>query len=84
MSNIRSVEFRPEVNAELVKKLEEILSMAKSGELTGGAFAAPCRDGSAISAYVPTENRLLEIAALSRLLHRLHLAMDGGTTEGLK
>ena len=83
MSKIREVKFRPEVNETLVGRLEELLEAAKRGELAGGAFVGPCRDGSIITAYAKSENRLLEIAGLHRLLHRLNLAMDEGSTLDL-
>ena len=83
MTNIREVAFRPEVNETLVARLEELLDAAKQGDLIGGAFVGPCRDGAVMTAYAKSENRLLEIAGLSRLLHRLNVAMDIGSTEDL-
>lgn len=81
MTNIRSVEFRPEVNAELVKKLEGALARAKSGELTGGHFAGTLRDGSVVMIYASGDDRLRGLAAVARLMHRLQLDLDEGTTE---
>ena len=81
MTNIRSVEFRPEVNAELVKKLEGALARAKSGELTGGHFAGATRDGSAIMLMAYGIDRLRELAAITRLKHRLQLDLDEDVVE---
>ena len=82
MSNIREVSFRPPINEDLVEMLEELLERAKSGELVGGAFCAPTIDGGLVTNMASTQNRPLEIAAMARLLHRLHLSMDEAVEHG--
>lgn len=76
MTTVREVSFRPAVNDDLVERLEGLVADAKAGRLASGCFAGLLRSGEVISTYSSTENRILEIAALSRLLHRLHLMCD--------
>jgi hypothetical protein len=82
MSNIRAVEFRPVVNQELIDMLENALNRAKAGEMMSGGIYGSAPDGSVFTDSTSTENALLEIAAVSRLLHRLHrIADDAMVTE---
>ncbi len=76
MSNIRPVQFKPIVNESLVDMLESALSRAKSGELVSGQFSGTLANGDALTHFSSTKNALGEIAALSRLMHRLHRNMD--------
>lgn len=81
MTNIRSVEFRPQVNEKLVEWLERALARAKSGELTGGHFAGATRDGSVVMLMAYGSDRLRELAAVARLKHRLQLDLDEDVVE---
>lgn len=76
MSNIRPVHFKPTINETLVDALEELLAEAKAGRLVSGSFTGTTSDGCIRSTYSSSDNSLLEIAAVSRLLHRLHLRSD--------
>lgn len=76
MSNVRPVKFRTEINDDLVEMLEEALAMAKEGKLVSAAICGTYAGGDLYSSYSSTDNAILEIAAVSRLLHRLHIRMD--------
>lgn len=76
MSNIRPVQFKPEINESLVEILETVLSKAKRGELVSGNFVGTTASGDIHTSYSASENALLEIAAAARLLHRLQVRMD--------
>ncbi len=76
MSNVRSVEFKPAVNPELVDMLEYLLTLAKSGALVSGNFSGSHPNGEIHTNFTDTENALLEIAGVSRLLHRMHIRAD--------
>ena len=76
MSNIRPVQFRAEINADLVEILEEALAMAKEGKLVSAAICGTYAGGELYSSYSSTNNAILEMAAVARLLHRLQVRMD--------
>lgn len=76
MTNIRAVQFKVEVNETLIEMLEEALELAKEGKLVSGHFCGTYASGEIHTTYSSTENAILELAAASRLLHRLHLRMD--------
>lgn len=77
MSTVVPVKFKVEVNETLIEMLEEALEMAKAGKLVSGHLAGTHANGDIHTAYSSTENAILELAAASRLLHRLHMRMDG-------
>ena len=81
MSKIREVQFRAQVNEKLVEWLERALARAKSGELTGGHFAGATRDGSAVMLMAYGNDRLRELAAVTRLKHRIQLDLDEDVEE---
>lgn len=76
MSNVRSVEFRPTVHHETVEMLTRLLEQAKSGEIVSGNFCGSAPNGEIITDFTSSENVLLEIAGVSRLLHRMHIRAD--------
>ena len=76
---IRRVEFRPTVNGDAVEKLEHWLEMARAGEIVSVCLCGSAPDGSVVTTFSSTENRMLEVAALSRLLHKMHRQMDEDT-----
>lgn len=77
MSKIVPVQFKVEVNQTLIEMLEEALELAKAGKLVSGHICGTYASGELHTSYSSTENALLEIAAAARLLHRLHLRLDG-------
>ena len=76
MNNIVPVQFKPDINNDLVEMLEELLDRAKSGDLRSGNFSGTSADGTVTTTYSSSENVLEEIAAVARLLHRLHIRAD--------
>jgi len=56
--------------------LETALAEAKAGDLVSGCFTGSTANGSIRTLYSSSDNSLMEIAAVSRLLHRLHLRSD--------
>ena len=76
MSTVVPVKFKVEVNASLVEILEEALEKAKAGQLVSGKFVGTTASGEIQTLYSSTENAILELAAICRLPHRMHLEMD--------
>lgn len=76
MSNIRPVQFKPSVNETLVEMLEEAMDLAKEGKLVSGSICGSYANGEIHTSYSSTENAILELAAVARLQHRLHIRMD--------
>lgn len=76
MSNIRPVIFKAEVNQTLIDMLEDMLERAKNGDMVSGKFCGTTASGEIVSTYSSTNNAILELAAVTRLLHRLNLDMD--------
>lgn len=77
MTNVRPVQFRTEINGDLVEMLEDALAMARDGKLMSANICGTYANGDLYSSYSSTDNAILELAAVSRLLHRLQLRMDG-------
>lgn len=73
---MKVVPIKPEVNEDLVEKLEEFLGMAKSGELTEGACIFYARDGSLYTWFSETEDNFRRIAHLHRLIHHMQIKLD--------
>lgn len=76
MSNIVPVKFKPEVNQDLVEVLENALELAKTGQLLSAKIAGTMLDGNIFTDFSSTQNAILELAAITRLVHRVQLAMD--------
>lgn len=70
------VPIRKNVNDELVASLEDLLKQAREGELVSAQLCGTCANGEVITTTTPSCNQLLEIAAVSRLLHRLNKVAD--------
>lgn len=70
------VEFKTRVNANCVERLEELLEMARTGDIQDVAACSTRPDGSVVTMLSRTENSLLRLAAVSRLLHRMHESID--------
>lgn len=79
--HLQVVPLRRAVNDQLVSNLEEQLALARSGQLVSGGFFGTLRDDTVITSYSTTSNSLLEMAAVSRLLHRMHVRMDRSMTD---
>lgn len=77
MSTVVPVKFKVEVNETLIEILEAALELAKDGKLVSGHICGTSASGEIHTSYSSTENAILELAAASRLLHRLHMRMDG-------
>jgi hypothetical protein len=54
-----------------VKTLENMLEIARKGEIVGVAIAATDREGYTHTSYEPGENMATLLGALERLRHRL-------------
>lgn len=76
MSNVRKVDFRPEVNENLVSILKQFLAEAEAGTLESGAFCGANRDGSLTSAISESADVPRVLAAVVRVQHRLLIGMD--------
>lgn len=79
--NIKSVQFRPEVNEELVEHLEAMLRLAKAGDLTTGYFFGYNRAECLVTTIAPSNNRLRDLAGAERIKHRINLSLDMGTED---
>ena len=75
--DVSVVPIRRNVNDELVASLEDLLKDAKEGRLVSAQICGTCSNGEVTTTMSPSGNQLLEIAAVSRLLHRLHKRADG-------
>lgn len=79
--NLQVVPIRRPVNENLVRLLEEQLALARSGQLVSGGFFGTLHDDTVITSNSSTSNSLLELAAVSRILHRMQLRMDRETHD---
>ena len=70
------VEIKKRVNADCVERLEELLEMARRGEIQDLAACMTTPDRTTITTMTETEEALLRLSGVSRLLHRLHLSLD--------
>ncbi len=70
------VQFKKRVNADCVERLEEMLELARRGEIQDLAACMTTPDKTVITAMTETEEALLRLSGVSRLLHRLHLSLD--------
>lgn len=64
---------------DVVKNAEDLLRFAKSGELRDLAWCGTSQDEKVITGITSSNNSLLRLSAVSRLLHRLHVNLDDGT-----
>ena len=75
------VTLRKPVNDDLVEVLEGLLKDARNGDIVSCQFCGLNADGTVVTSTSSSENQLLEIAAVTRLLHRLNRTADGGMIE---
>lgn len=74
--NITVLDTKAKAKADVVKMAREILARAEAGEIVDLTYAASLADGSITTGFTATEDAHRRIAAVSRLLHRLHRSMD--------
>lgn len=77
--NIKAVQFRPEVNEDLVRYLEETLEEAKRGDMTTGYFFGYTRAGEMVTIVAPSEDRHRDLAGAARIMHRIQLTLDAAS-----
>lgn len=63
--------WKQAVQTDVVERLEELLEMAKSGEITGIAYSSSCADGMTLTGYTKTENRLQIVGGLELVKYRM-------------
>lgn len=63
-------------NEDLIMLLEDMLARAKSGDMISGAFAGILSDGRVISSFSSSKAFVLDVGAVSYLLHSMHKKME--------
>lgn len=76
MTNPTIVKLKKPVNADCVEMLEEMLAMARRGEIQDIAACMTTPQKTVITVMSSTEESLLRLSGVSRLLHRLHMSVD--------
>jgi hypothetical protein len=66
------------ISAETVELLESFLQMAKKGEITAVALASVQPDGTGVHEATSSDQQLLLLGSVTRLLHRMHINADEG------
>lgn len=75
MADLHAIE--PEDLAEnVVEKIEEVLKLAKAGEISSVAFAIVYRDGRTGGKWSRLPSIGLMLGSISRLAHKLNLGTD--------
>lgn len=74
--SLQVVSLRPSVKPEVVEMAERILRRAEAGEIVDLSWCAANPDGSVSTGFTSTEDSHRRLAAVSRLLHRLHVSAD--------
>ena len=67
------------ISAEAVALLEQFLQMAKQGDITAVAVAAVERDGGAVHEASASDQQMLLLGSVTRLLHRMQINADKET-----
>lgn len=75
MASLISIDAEP-AGGDVVERIEEVLAMARAGELSSIAMALVYRDGSIGHCRSRAPSRGLMLGALSRCMHKLNEAMD--------
>jgi hypothetical protein len=70
------VDTKATAKAEVLEEAKAILELAESGELVDLAWAAARIDGSIHCSFTGTSDHPRRLAAVSRLLHKLHTAVE--------
>lgn len=76
-ANIRLIDTKAAAKAEVVEEAKRILALAEGGEIVDLSWCASRVDGSLMTFFTATEDGPRRLAAVSRLLHRLHRSWDG-------
>lgn len=78
MTDLKVVSFDPkaDLKADAVERARDLLAMAEAGELADFSYAATAIDGGLIVGFTGTDDAPRRLAAVSRLLYRLHRQMD--------
>lgn len=77
MAEISVVPIKPQVDAEVVERLEELLAEAKAGKINYVAYTAQRPTGRFTTGWIGAcVCRMEMIGQLSHLQHRLHAAID--------
>lgn len=69
------VPFKAEVDADIVRVLEDYLDMARRGELAGVAIAGLCSDERTATTWSKATRHLALVGALERLKFRMLSSM---------
>lgn len=73
---------RPQtISAEVVDLLERYLQLAKQGDIVMVAVAAVEPGGAAVHEASASDQHMLLLGAVTRLLHRMHINADEGTVR---
>jgi len=70
------LEPKKEANLEVVAALKQLLKDAEAGEIIDLAYAGYTPSGQLISSFTQSEDRPRQLAAITRLQHRLIVSMD--------
>ena len=76
MAELRVLTAEPQ-GESIVTLLENLLEMARAGELSSLAVAGVYRDGCVLAEWSDVLSLPILIGAAARLEHRLHLLADG-------
>lgn len=80
MNTPKVVPLHRRVNADCVQTIEDLLVMAKDGRLQDIAACGVTSDGATITSISASENAVLRLAAITRLLHRQQVSIDAAST----
>lgn len=67
---------------QVVEALEDLLEQARNGTLRSFCLAGTLRAGDVCVWWTQTDNHHLQVAAVSRLLYKMHQSLDGQATVG--
>jgi hypothetical protein len=77
----RLVTRSEKISEETVAILEDYLEMAKRGEISAVAVCGLCPDGCVTHQASETDQAMMLIGGVSRLLHRMHMNADKATSS---
>ena len=77
MTKPKLVKLDSRANAETIAMLEELLEMAKSGEIYEGVCIMEGPTGY-LTRWTSTQDSIKRLGAVTRLQHRLQLKLDEG------
>lgn len=70
------LDLKANAKQEVVEMARNVLKMAEDGEIVDLCYAAAYVDGGLETGFTRTEDAPRRMAAVSRLLHRLHITWD--------